>query len=169
MIDFAGGFGGWVDEVPSSPWLLVPLAIVEAEVTYSDRKASTIESKPYRLCDTTLGGKEHIKMHLGSLYLNNDNVLVVDKYRDAVDDGFVNDATLSFLVRDEDGDVVQDSSDMRYVEDSDGRYTGVISANSLDFEVGAIYEVTIVDLNGGSDPVYEERVKMRCKNRVVPL
>lgn len=64
------------------------------------------------------------------LCVNSDNLIEWDAMVDVYDDTFVNDATVTFTLRDTDGDAVDgaESIAMPYVGNSDGKYNGTLQS-----------------------------------------
>ena len=64
------------------------------------------------------------------LYVNSDNLLQLKKLKLAADDSYVNDATVTFTLKDADEDVVAGASaiSMPYVASSNGWYQGTLQS-----------------------------------------
>lgn len=83
------------------------------------------------------------------LYLNSDNLIRWDKLVNAASGKFVNDATMTFTLKDADGDTVSGAVDvvMGYVGNSDGRYQGVMDS-TISLSIGTKYYLEITAVSG---------------------
>lgn len=105
-------------------------------------------------------------MSLPKLYLNNDNVLELDALKNGLDDSFINDATVTCTLQDEDGTEVAGESwpiSMLYVASSDGKYRctledGLMLSNDTKY-------VAIVNVDAGADLIGEFRLKLYAEYR----
>ena len=82
------------------------------------------------------------------LYISSDNLLQLDALKLAADDSYVNDATVTFTLKDADEAVVTgaDTISMPYVASSNGRYQGTLQSTvSLE---GAKYYLEITATSG---------------------
>lgn len=64
------------------------------------------------------------------LCVDSDNLIEWDEMKDVYDDTYVNDATVTFTLKDADGDAVADAEDipMPYVGNSNGKYNGTLQS-----------------------------------------
>ena len=83
------------------------------------------------------------------IYIDNDNVLVVDSLKDVVAEAYVNTATVVAQLKDADGANVGGEITLAYIAGSHGRYRAMLEED-LALEDQAAYEVHI-DADAGSD------------------
>lgn len=80
------------------------------------------------------------------LYINEDNVIEWDEMKNSADDTFINDATVTFTIKDTD-DVVWNGVEnvtMPYVAGSNGKYQGTLmKAEAADLVRGTRYFIEI--------------------------
>ncbi len=60
------------------------------------------------------------------IHINEDNLVEWDEMQNAADDTYVNNATVSFVLKDEAGTIVAGPVSMPYVVGSNGKYQGVL-------------------------------------------
>ena len=101
------------------------------------------------------------------LYLNNDNLLILDGLKDKTPgvDAYVNSATVTAELKDQDGNTVSGAGTipMSYVSGSDGTYFGVVE-DDVPLEKGALYTATI-DVDAGSDKVAQFNPQLWARER----
>ncbi|MER9355555.1 hypothetical protein NKI61_19995 [Mesorhizobium sp. M0514] len=88
------------------------------------------------------------------VYVANTNVIELDGLKSAIEDEFVNDATVSVTVKDEAGAEVTGQTwpeAMAYVAVSDGLYRGIIE-DGVEMTAGTTY-VAHIDVDAGADRV----------------
>lgn len=87
-----------------------------------------------------------------ALYVGNDNVLEVDGLKNAVADTYINNATVSVILVDKNGEQVEGDTwpkTMDYVADSDGKYRCTLK-DTLSLSPMEAYTATIT-ADGGAD------------------
>jgi len=85
------------------------------------------------------------------IYLDEDNVIEWSNMTDGTDSSFVNDATVTFDVKDL-ADVSKGAGSMAYVAGSDGKYQGVFtSTDAATLIAGTSYAVEITAASSGRD------------------
>jgi len=62
--------------------------------------------------------------------IGSDVMVRLDKLKNASTDAYINSATVSFRLKDSDGNTIQGPTTMSYIASSDGRYEGGITAAS---------------------------------------
>lgn len=84
------------------------------------------------------------------LFIGNDMRIRWDEMTDELNGTFINDATVTFTLKDSDGDGVTGAENiaMAYVSASDGRYQGKL-AGSVDLDNGATYYLEITATSTG--------------------
>ncbi len=85
------------------------------------------------------------------LYVNSDNLIQLDALTLAADDSYVNDATVTFTLKDADEAVVSGASaiSMGYVEDSDGKYQGTLQS-TVSLSAGLKYLLDMTATSGSN-------------------
>jgi len=83
------------------------------------------------------------------LYINSDNLIQLDALRLAADGTYVNDATVTFTLKDADEAVMTGANtvSMPYVAGSNGRYQGTIQS-TVSLAVGAKYYLEVTGTSG---------------------
>lgn len=73
-------------------------------------------------------------MSLFPLFISSDNLIRWDKMQNAKNDEIINDATVTFTLKDSDGSDVANAVDiaMAYVSGSNGRYQGTMDGPTVD-------------------------------------
>jgi hypothetical protein len=89
---------------------------------------------------------------LSALYMSEDNDVILDKLRKSHAETYVNDATVTCVLKDAaDVEVIGETS-MLYVTDSDGQYRGVFDAADLaSLTEGATYYIECAIASGTFD------------------
>lgn len=87
-------------------------------------------------------------------YVANTNVLEVRELKSAIEDTFINDATVSVTVKDGEGNAVAGQSwpaSMAYVASSNGWYRAIIE-DAVDFEADETY-YAFIDADAGTNRI----------------
>ena len=103
-------------------------------------------------------------MSLNYLFINSDNVLTVDELKNAVDDTYINDATVTVTLFDSDGVAVSGQTfpaTMNYVSGSNGKYRATLQ-DDLSLTEDAEYEA-VVSIDAGGDLLHEKRICLHAK------
>lgn len=79
---------------------------------------------------------------LGVISIGSDNIVRLDRLKNASTDAYVNTATVTFTLKDASGAVLQGPTTMSYVAASNGRYDGIIE-DTLSLPENASYTVEI--------------------------
>ena len=98
----------------------------------------------------------------GDLFIGNDNTIELDGLYDNVSAGYVNDATLSLVIRDLEGTLISTVS-MSYVATTNGNYRGNIEEDIV-IVAGEVYALTITATASG-DRVGSWRAQKSAKYR----
>jgi hypothetical protein len=90
-----------------------------------------------------------------TLYKDSDNLIRWDEMKNVADDTYVNDATVTFTLRDEDATAISGATDvpMSYVASSNGRYQGTLQStvSLLDpSDPSRIYLLDVSATSGGT-------------------
>lgn len=117
----------------------------------ADTITGTILIAPRFKASLKVGGdfnKRDSGMH-DSLFVNSANAIVVDDVTDVLNKAQVNDATVTALIKDSDGNTVASSSiSLTFESGSGGRYKGQFP-NAVSLTKGASYDVVATVTQGG--------------------
>jgi len=99
-----------------------------------------------------------------ALYINNDNLLVLDGLKDTYpgQTGFINDATVTADVIDPAGTTIESGISLDYITGSDGKYVGVIEDDVLTTTGQHTCTVTV---DAGNDKIAEFNLEVRPEER----
>lgn len=86
---------------------------------------------------------------LAVIAIGSDNIVRLDKLKDASADAYVNSATVTFTLKDSAGGVVQGPTAMSYIASSDGRYEGLIQ-DTLTLTENAAYTLEVTATQGST-------------------
>lgn len=84
-----------------------------------------------------------------ALYVNSDNLIQLDLLRLAATGGYVNDATVTFTLKDADEVVVVSGVSMPYVAASNGRYQGTLQ-DTVSLTTGLKYFLEVTATSGAN-------------------
>ncbi|GIW79440.1 MAG: hypothetical protein KatS3mg105_1247 [Gemmatales bacterium] len=88
-------------------------------------------------------------MSVEVLAIGSDNLVRLDNLKNASTDAYVNTATVNFVLKDADGNVVVGSTPMPYVSASNGRYEGTID-DTVPLAENGLYTIEITATDGST-------------------